>query len=75
MVELGILIAVLIGIGQVAKQLGLPSKYLPLINLVLGIVGGLTILDGTVAEQVVYGAAMGLSASGLFDQTKIVTRK
>lgn len=76
MLELGLVIAVLVGLSQVAKQMGLPSKYVPLLNLVLGLLfalfGG---VDGTILEQIVAGAMVGLSASGLFDQSKIVTKK
>jgi hypothetical protein len=76
MIEFGIIIAVLIGLSQVAKQLGLPNKYVPLMNLILGVVAGLTATDvPTLQEKIILGAMIGLSASGLFDQSKIITKK
>lgn len=75
MIELGILIAVLVGISQVIKGLGLSAKYIPVVNLVLGIGAGFLLGDLSVAEQIITGAMIGLSASGLYDQKKIVTKK
>jgi Phage holin family Hol44, in holin superfamily V len=67
-----ILIAVLIGISQVAKELGLKTKYIPLLNLVLGIVlSAFFITDLAVQERILQGLIIGLSASGLFDQSKL----
>jgi hypothetical protein len=78
MLEFGIIIAVLIGLGQVAKQLGLPNKYIPVMNLVLGVtiglIGGLG-SDLSIVEQIVTGSVIGLTASGLYDQKKIVSPK
>jgi hypothetical protein len=77
MLELGVVIAVLIGLGQIAKQLGLPTKYIPVMNLVLGVavglLGGLG-TDFTILEQIISGAVVGLTASGLYDQTKIIKK-
>jgi hypothetical protein len=78
MLELGVVIAVLIGLGQIAKQLGLPTKYIPLMNLVLGVavglLGGLG-ADISILEQIIAGAVVGLTASGLYDQKKIITKQ
>lgn len=73
--EIGILIALLIGVSEVAKRVGLPQKYLPVVNLILGVVAGIFTIDAPMAEQVITGAMVGLSASGLYDQTKIITKK
>jgi hypothetical protein len=75
MIELGIIIAVLVGVSQVIKGLGLKAKFIPVVNLVLGIGAGFLLKDMSVAEQIVTGAIIGLSASGLYDQKKIVTKK
>jgi hypothetical protein len=74
MVELGLLIAVIVGLGQVGKQLGVSAKYLPVISLVLGIVGGVFFADGEMANRVMTGIMLGLSASGLYDQSKLLTK-
>jgi hypothetical protein len=77
MLELGVVIAVLVGLGQVAKQLGLPAKYIPLMSLILGVAYGVLggVPETTILEEIVVGAMVGLSASGLYDQSKIVTKK
>lgn len=75
LVEIGVIIAVLVGISEIAKKLNLPVKYVPLMNLLLGIVCGFFVVDAPVFEQVITGAIIGLSASGLYDQKKIVTKK
>jgi uncharacterized membrane protein HdeD (DUF308 family) len=72
MIETAILIAILIGISQVAKELGLKTKYIPLFNVVLGIVlGAFFIAELTMQERILQGLIIGLSASGLFDQSKL----
>ncbi|MGG3561642.1 holin [Neobacillus rhizosphaerae] len=76
MIEFGIIIAVLVGLGQVAKQLGLSNKYIPLMNLIFGVGAGLTMIgNGDIPTKVITGMMIGLSASGLYDQTKLLTKK
>ena len=47
------------------------NKYLPVIALVLGVLTGIFYVEGDIKEQILYGVMIGLSASGLFDQSKI----
>lgn len=76
MIETGILIAILIGISQVVKELGLKAKHIPLFNLVLGIVMSTFFMgDLIMQERILQGLIIGLSASGLFDQSKIWTKE
>lgn len=69
-----ILIAVVIALTQIVKGFGIDSKYLPLVSLILGVLGGIVFLDGLLKETILYGAIIGLSASGLFDQSKIIKK-
>lgn len=68
--------AVLIALNQIAKKLGMPSKFAPIVNIVGGIGGGLIIelsVGGAVA-----GLLAGLSAGGVysgFQVTKRVSKK
>lgn len=66
--------ALIIGLVAVARQAGMPVRFAPLLDVVLGILAGL-------AEQyhqsspdwiagVVLGIALGLSASGVFAGAK-----
>ena len=71
-----VVVAVIMGLVQLTKKLEwLPVKYLPLLSLILGIVAGIIYFDGPIENKVMFGIILGLSAAGLFDQTKIVTKK
>lgn len=72
-IDLGILSAVLVAISQLAK-LYINNKFIPLVNVVLGILMGAVYIDGPIKESILIGIAIGLMASGLFDITKIVKK-
>ncbi|MBC9785849.1 hypothetical protein H1S01_15290 [Heliobacterium chlorum] len=75
MFESGIVVAVLIAIGQFAKTY-IDSKYIPLVTLVLGIVAGIMYVPAdTIQTGILNGIIVGLSANGLFDATKILHEK
>ena len=59
---------------ELVKHLGMSKKYLPLFSLAIGIVAGIFYLDMVLKEQILFGIMIGLSASGLFDQTKIIKK-
>lgn len=70
-----VVVAVIIGLVQLVKQLSwVHEKYMPLLSVVLGIIAGFIYFEGEIAVRVMYGIILGLSAAGLFDQTKIVTK-
>ncbi|PEL93356.1 holin [Bacillus wiedmannii] len=74
MVSLAVMIGIVIGLSQIVKTIGLQTKYVPLLNLTLGIVLGVLFLDGDIKTNVFQGINIGLSASGLFDHTKIMKK-
>ncbi|MGE6365207.1 holin [Bacillus paramycoides] len=74
MIEISVIIAVVVGLSQIVKTIGLQTKYVPLLNLTLGIVLGVLFLDGDIKTNVFQGIIIGLSASGLFDHTKIMKK-
>lgn len=75
MFEIGMIIAVVIALVELMKRMEFVStKFLPLASLLLGVFAGLIYLEGELKEKVFYGMMIGLSASGLFDQTKIVKK-
>ncbi|MEH6979130.1 MULTISPECIES: holin [Bacillus] len=74
MIEISVMIAVVVGLSQVAKTIGLQTKYIPLLNLTLGIVLGVLFLPQDLKMNVFQGIIIGLSASGLFDHTKILIK-
>ena len=66
-----IVVAVIMGLVELVKKLDwLPAKFLPLLSLVLGIVGGIVYFDGPIENKVIFGIILGLSAAGLYDQSK-----
>ncbi|MEK4840027.1 MULTISPECIES: holin [Bacillus] len=74
MVNIAVIIGVVVGLSQIVKTIGLQTKYVPLLNLTLGIVLGVLFLDGDIKTNVFQGIIIGLSASGLFDHTKIMKK-
>ena len=76
MIDIALLIAVVIALTELFKRtLHVNSRYLPLISLILGIIAGIIYLDGDIKDVALQGIIVGLSASGLFDQSKIVGDK
>ncbi|KFN08493.1 holin [Bacillus pseudomycoides] len=74
MVEVSVIIAVVVALSQVAKMLGLQTKYIPLLNLTLGILLGVLFLPFDIKMNVFQGLIIGLSASGLYDHSKIIKK-
>lgn len=70
-------VALIIGLAELIKRVGCPTKFIPLIDLGLGLVSGICIYGLTmgygITESVVLGIALGLSACGLFSGIKNVT--
>ncbi|MBY0039181.1 holin [Bacillus cereus] len=74
MIEITATIGVVVGISQIVKTTGLQTKYIPLFNLTLGITLGVLFLSQDIKVNLFQGIIIGLSASGLFDHTKIVKK-
>lgn len=76
MFDIALIIAVIVGLIELVKKLeAVPVKYMPLFSLLFGIIAGVLYIEGSFKEQLMYGIMIGLSASGLFDQSKIITKK
>lgn len=67
-------VAVIIGLAEIIKRVGVESKYIPVIDLALGLVSGVFvygfILEYGIAQGIILGIALGLSACGLFSGIK-----
>ena len=63
------LVPILVALTEVVKRVGVPSKWLPLVAVVLGIGFNLVfkMMGVDIAEQIMFGIAAGLGSSGLFD--------
>jgi len=67
--EIAILTTIVVGITEVAKRIGAPTKYLPLIALVIGVILGY----GTAGvDGIITGIIGGLMACGLWDSSVAV---
>jgi len=66
--EPALVIAMIVAFGEIFKGLKVPSKFLPLINILLGIgvAFGLS-YNGEIVSTFFEGLVYGLSASGLYD--------
>ena len=72
-------VALIIGIAEIIKRMGFNKRYIPLIDLGLGLVSGICVfglmLGYDIAHGAVIGVALGLSACGLFSGIKNVAQK
>ena len=65
------LIPIITILVDVIKKAGLPSKFAPLMSLILGVVFGLIFENsGDVKIAIITGLIMGMSASGLYSGGK-----
>ena len=63
------IVPVILGLVRVVKQVGLPSRFVPLASIAIGI--GLVALTGVAWQAfVVQGIIAGLAASGLWSGSK-----
>jgi hypothetical protein len=67
------IVAVIVGLGEVAKMNGLIPKFVPILNLTLGVVAGILYSDNAdITIKVFEGLMMGLMAGGLYSGVKNV---
>lgn len=62
-------VPIVIGVVSVFKGVGLPSKWAPIISLVLGL-GVSFLVGGPLLTVILAGLIVGLSASGLYSGSK-----
>jgi small basic protein len=67
-------LALVIGLVRVAREMGLPSRFAPAAALGLGVLGGVAVAYQQGLDPVagiVIGIALGLMACGVYDQGKV----
>lgn len=72
--NLTLIVAVITGLTQITKQY-IPNKFIPIVALLLGVVGGLVYIEDTLQVRLFLGIAMGLASMGVFDITKVTVKK
>ncbi len=65
------IVPIIVGLVEVLKRLGLPTKWAPLAALALGVAGSYFFLAPGDARQAIYlGLATGLAAVGLYSGSR-----
>ena len=68
-------IPIIVGIVQLAKKFGFPTRFAPLLSLLLGFAAAfIYIAPGQLKEAILIGLVMGLSAVGLYSGSKNTLR-
>ena len=72
-ITIAVLVALTIGVTAFAKQLGMPTKFAPLVAVVFAILAtlGLSMFEAS-TTVILTGLMVGLSACGLYSGTKAV---
>ncbi|WP_304941660.1 hypothetical protein [Vallitalea guaymasensis] len=65
-----VLIPLIAGIGEAIRLTGVPCRYIPFINLVIGLALGMILCSTNSKACIVIGLYTGLSASGLVKSTR-----
>ena len=52
MFEITVMIGIVVGLSQIGKTIGLQTKYVPLLNLTLGIMLGVLFMGGDIKTNV-----------------------
>ena len=70
-------VALIIGLAELVKRAGLDSRYIPIVDVILGLISGIVVygmaMDHGIINGVMLGLAFGLSACGLFSGIKNLT--
>lgn len=72
-------IALIVGLAEIVKGFGIEKRWIPLIDLGLGIISGIFVyhiyFGNDTVVSVIIGVALGLSACGLFSGIKNILGK
>lgn len=67
-------VGIIIAIAEVAKRLGLENRWIPILDICLGIISGVVVYGSALGlgypSGIAIGVALGLSACGLFSGVK-----
>ena len=74
MFDAKLLTPIIVALVEAIKQLGIPSKLLPWISMLLGVSFNIMLSAAISTEIVLMGIIFGLSACGLYSGTKAVLK-
>ncbi len=68
-------VPLVVALVEGAKQIGLPTRWAPLVSLALGLVAGFVwVVPGDPRQAVLAGLMIGLGASGLYSGTRATVK-
>lgn len=68
-----VMLPIIMAISEMIKGFGFPKKFIPLVNIALGLVVGFFAIEAdSIVTSVITGLVLGLSASGLYSSSKNV---
>ena len=65
-------VLLIMGIAELFKGIGFNPKFIPIVNVALGLVAGIALNTNDIMAGIFTGLAVGLSASGLYSGAKNV---
>lgn len=72
-------VALIIGLAEAVKGIGFPKRYIPIFDIVLGLISGLVVYGYEyhlgLVKGFMLGLAIGLSACGLFSGIKNILKR
>jgi len=69
------IVPLIIGLSEVIKRIGFNQKFIPVVNLILGLAAGIIFTSpDNIKVGIIQGIFIGLSASGLYSSTKNVVQ-
>lgn len=70
--EPGAIMAIIMALAEIVKQLGLPARFIPIVDILLGISISLVknAKEKGIAHSIISGVALGLSSCGAFSGIK-----
>jgi len=72
MIIMSAVVGVIVGLSQILKKFGINPKFIPIFDLIFGIIACVFLLNTEPVLRVFNGLIVGLSASGLYSGTKNV---
>lgn len=74
MLDFALAVTVVISISEIAKRNGMATKFLPILNIGLGLIAAIGFMGVDLQEAIIQGILVGLSASGIYDNGEALGR-
>lgn len=68
--QAGVLVPVVIALAKVAKTLSFPTKFIPILDMAIGMLGSYLFIETELKFQMLIGVVAGLIACGTYSTVK-----